>query len=292
MAARDELDIPMPAMAPSYRVQPRRREEMDSATRRLAAFAGVIGGALLLLVGVWTFTGHRSAGVPVIEPDSRPLRVKPANPGGLQVDGANDSILSGESDGKQTVAPPPETPAPQALQQQEQASSAAATQAPVPPAAPAAAANAALPAPAPAVAAPESQPSASLRPHPAAAQPKPIAASAPVKTAPPLPAAAVPHATHAAAAVPVPSALSAAVSGTQVQLASVHSEEAAMAEWQRLAHKFPELLGSRHPVVSKTDIGGKPWWRLRTSGFADVTQATLFCERMKTQGGGCTVAAF
>ena len=58
MAVRDDLDIPIPAMAPSYRPHGRRREEMDPATKRLAVFASVIGTALLGLVAVWAFTGH------------------------------------------------------------------------------------------------------------------------------------------------------------------------------------------------------------------------------------------
>ena len=147
----------MPAMAPSYRPSARRGQEMDPATKRLALFAGVIGTALLGLVAVWAFTGHHHGGVPVIEADSRPVKSKPANPGGMQVDGANDSILSGESDGKATVAPGPETPAPQALKAAEQAA------APQPPAVaatqPAAEQSAAPPQTA------EARPLPPLRPH-------------------------------------------------------------------------------------------------------------------------------
>src|SRR5579872_7515878 len=94
----DDLDIPMPAMTPAYRMAGRSPRAMDPATRRLAIFAGVIGGALIVLVGAWSFGGHRHAGVPVIEADSRPVRVKPANPGGMQVEGADEGILSGEAD--------------------------------------------------------------------------------------------------------------------------------------------------------------------------------------------------
>jgi hypothetical protein len=150
LAVRDELDIPIPAMAPSYRQSVRRREEMDPATKRLAIFASVIGTALLGLVAAWAFTGHHRGGVPVIEAASGPVKVKPANPGGLQVPGANDEILSGGGDGKETVAPGPEAPAPQALQAQEQAAAqAAAPPAPTAPAQPDATAQAAPPEPHP-----------------------------------------------------------------------------------------------------------------------------------------------
>jgi hypothetical protein len=107
----DELSIPNP----TYRV-PRHRQGMDPGTRRLALIAGGLGGALLAVVGGWSLMGHRNAAVPVVQADSRPIRVKPENPGGMQVAGADEDILSGgkhAADGK--LAPSPEAPAPQAL---------------------------------------------------------------------------------------------------------------------------------------------------------------------------------
>src|SRR5690349_18962772 len=100
----------MPSMTPAYRVA-RRREGMDPNTRRLALFAGVIGGSLLLLVGAWSLTGPRHTGVPVVEADSRPVREKPKQAGGMTVDGQDDAILSGASGEKEGLAPPPEAPA-------------------------------------------------------------------------------------------------------------------------------------------------------------------------------------
>ena len=79
----DDLSIP----SPTYRI-PRHRQGMDPATRRLALIAGGLGGALLVVVGGWSLIGHRSTAVPVVQADSRPIRVKPENPGGMQVAGA------------------------------------------------------------------------------------------------------------------------------------------------------------------------------------------------------------
>ena len=107
----DDLSIP----SPTYRI-PRHHQGMDPATRRLALIAGGLGGVLLAVVGGWTLIGHRNAAVPVVQADSRPIRVKPDNPGGMQVAGADADILSGGTemkDGK--LAPAPEAPAPQAL---------------------------------------------------------------------------------------------------------------------------------------------------------------------------------
>jgi hypothetical protein len=262
MAAAEDLDIPLPAMAPSYRTAaPQRRTAMDTGTKRLAIFAGGIGGALVLLVGVWSFTGHHHAGVPVIEADSRPLRVKPANPGGLQVDGANDSILSGEADGKEAMAPPPETPAPQTLKAEEQAAAA-----PPPPA-----------------------PSATVTPP----APAPLAAVAPPKPAPiDLKPAAPAKPVVLASAKPMPMPPAAAAGGTLVQLAAVDSEDAARAEWKRLTHKYGDMLANHTPTFSRTEHAGKTFWRVRTGGFADTAQAVLFCDRIKAKGGGCSVASF
>jgi hypothetical protein len=224
----------------------------------------------MLLVGVWSLGGHRQSGVPVIEADSRPLRVKPANPGGLQVDGVNDSILSGESDAKAALAPPPETPQPQVLKAEEKA---AAVAAPAPAKPPPALLSAAEPSRPAATAETKSVASPTSRPEPvASAKPVPV-------PAPPQPAA-------ARQAAPV------AAGGTVVQLAAVSSEEAAKAEWLRLEHRYGDLLAGHTPLFSRTEHAGKTFWRVRARGFADTAQAMQFCERVKAKGGGCAIASF
>jgi len=243
----DHLDIP----SPTYRV-PRRGRGMDSGTRRLAIIAGGLGGALVLLVGGWSVLGHRSTGVPVIEADHSPLRVKPDNPGGMNVAGTNDEILSGDADGKVgKLAPGSETPAPQDIKPPAVAS------APPPPAA--------LPVPAPVAPAPVAT---------AAPAPKP-AAPAPARVA------ATEHPPHPAGG-----------KGTLVQLAAVGSEDAAKTEWERLAKRMPDLLSRKLPAVSKVEHDGKTFWRLRTGGFSDIAQATAFCEQVRAKGNGCSIAAF
>jgi hypothetical protein len=249
---RDELDIPMPAMGPASYRTPRRRAGMDPNTRRLALIAGGIGGALVLLFSAWSFSGHHRGGVPVVEADSRPLRVKPENPGGMAVAGQDDAILSGQADDKTAMAPAPEVPAPQALKAEEQK---AAT--PPPPAAP-------VITPAPAPVAPPVHAAAPPEPKPAPARPAAVAKAAP----PPI------------------------AHGPQVQLAAVGSEEAARFEWQRLARKLPGMLGGRKADVSRIEHDGKTFWRLRTGGFTTTAEATSFCDKAKAKGVGCAVASF
>jgi SPOR domain len=106
----EDLSIPRP----TYRI-PRHSRGMDPATRRLALVAGGLGGALLAIIGGWSVMGHRGTAVPVIQADSRPIRVKPENPGGMQIAGSNEDLPGGAETNGGKLAPPPEAPAPQAL---------------------------------------------------------------------------------------------------------------------------------------------------------------------------------
>ena len=259
---RDDLDIPLPSTGPSYRVA-RARPSLEPNTRRLMLIAGGLGGALVLLVGTYSVIGHRHpATVPVVEADSRPLRIKPANPGGLEIGGEDESILSGAAIGKEAMAPAPEAPAPQVLQAQQAA---------------------AVPASLPIAAEPSPVQPVALAAVPRAADPVPPAAALP---RPQLRPAAVARLAPAPA-VPVPSGGS-----TLVQLAALPTEEAAIGEWQRLSRKMPDLLGNRRPAVSRTEHEGRVFFRLRTGAFTDIAQATTFCQHVREKGGGCSIASF
>jgi hypothetical protein len=231
-----------------------RRPGMDPDTRRLVIFAGSLGAVLLTLIGASFLVGHRSTEVPIVVADSRPVRVKPENPGGMKIDGAeNDVFLSATDNKNARLAPAAEAPDIKRLT-----------------ATPATA-------PAPDVAAPA-----------AIAPAKPAAISAPAVSAPaakPLPAkpplAAVEARPPAAAGHPA-----------TVQLAAVTSEDAARNEWQLLARRMPELLNGHQPVFSRIERNGHTFWRVRTAGFADVAQARSFCDRIRAKGAGCTVADF
>ena len=188
--------------------------------------------------------------------------MKPANPGGLEIADGDESILSGAVIGHEAMAPPPETPAPQVLKAEE--------------------AKAAQPVPTPGEDASVAQ-TVSLAPGVPPAPPPVTAAPeqrAPAVAAPP------------AARTTAPVAASPSTGGAQVQLAALSSEGAALSEWQRLAHKMPELLSSRRPAISRTEHDGRVFFRLRTGGFADIAQATSFCQHVREKGGGCSIASF
>jgi hypothetical protein len=253
---------------------------MDPHTRRLIMFAGALGTILVTLIGASALIGRKPGDVPVVTADSRPVREKPANPGGVKIDGAeNDVFTAGSDTNDAKLAAGAELPDIKALR------------APAPAPAPAAAsAPATAPAPAPVV---ESQaaPAADSAPAPApastpAAAPSKPAVSATAASPAPKPAPAKPAAATAASH---PAAL-----GHQlmVQLAALSSEESARTEWAQLTKKMPDLMNGRQPSYSRTEREGRTFWRLRTAGFADIADARNFCDRVRAKGSGCSVAEF
>ena len=226
---------------------------IDSGTRKLAWTAAGLGGALVVVIGLYSALGHHSTVVPVIQADSRPIRMKPENRGGMQINGADEDAMGGNASGLASkMAPVSEVPAPKMLRAQQDN----------PPA-----------------------PVASPTVSEAAVPP---AAIAPVTEKPNLgtvvPVAKLPS--------PKPPVAKVAPSRPSVQIAALGSEAAALAEWRHLTATLPDLFGNRQPMVSRTEHDGHVLWRLRTSGFTDVAQATAFCERVRSKRAGCSIASF
>ncbi|MBB2160901.1 SPOR domain-containing protein [Gluconacetobacter sacchari] len=233
----------------------------DPTTRRLAYGAAGLGGLLVIAIGGWALVGHHQTGIPVLGPPPGPVRVRPLDPGGMQVLGAE--APSGDDGAVARLAPGPEQPRPDRLAQQY-------GQPPEPPAAPAAPASSPAPAPSSAPA--------------AAAQP----------TAPPAPAAPPAVAPAAPAPAPAPAATPAPVAEGRygVQLAALDSQQSAEKEWARLTQHYPDLFGGHTPVIERTERNGAVFFRLRTRGFASIAQATSFCEHVRLNGLACTLAGF
>jgi len=240
-------DVPVP----SYRLRPAEA----GLPWRLFGIAAALAGAVALAAGAWWAVARLSnRSVPVIEADSRPIRVRPTDPGGLTVPNQDNSIFTVRPG--QRLAPPPAArlaPEPEApnLGQLRAASS--------PP------------------------PAAQPAPRPAAPPAPPAPATPQAAVVPPVAATPPPPARPAAA----PTA-SAARGSVQVQLGALATEEAARAEWERLARRMPELLADRRPQIARFDRdGATPVWRLRTGGFPDAATARGFCESVRSRGGGC-----
>jgi hypothetical protein len=256
---------------------------MDPDTKRLLIYAAGVAFVLLGLIGAAMLTGGKQqagvvtrGGVPVVEADPRPIREKPLNPGGMKVDGADNDVFSGGGDTQNArLAAPAEEPDTKALR--AEAHIVPAIEKPKPAATPLIADS---PKPA-AVAQSPAQPPA-IQP-PAAEPAKPVAAAQP----------APPKAQPVASAPPAPAKTEAKPAGhSGVQLASVETEDAAKSEWQRLSHRFPDMLHGHQPAYTRVEKDGKVWWRVRTAGFADTAAARTFCDQMKLKGGGCSVAEF
>lgn len=236
--------------------------------RRLPKF--LLSGAVMAVFagGLW-FAYHEgtrhpavatAGGVPLIRADQHPDKIKPNQPGGMQIPDQNVSIYD-EKPGAAPVEkllPPPEKPLPRP--------------APEPPAAPAPAAASAT----------EAQPTPAAS-NPAAMPPPPQVAPAqtPAAAAPPSPA----RPTRSATTIPARSG------AVQVRLASVRTPEAARSEWARLKRDNADLLGNLSGVAVRTDLGEKGiYYRVEAGPFDSTAAAERVCSELKKRGLGCILA--
>jgi hypothetical protein len=251
----------------------------------------------------------------VVEADSRSVKEKPADKGGMKVEGANEAILSGTTEGKPNLAPAPEAPALGALHsnsppaplsvittpptstgtvqngvrvatlgetpRQAQFSATHPVDEPYPNGKP------------PAAVAPVDKPQApqlasNAVPAPAKQTPSVTAPASPAVSAlePPAVSTAKPAKATKLAAVPVEHA---GGKSPLVQLAALPTQAAANAEWAKLSKRYATQLSGYSPVVTSVERDGKTLWRLRVSGFADVNAAKDVCANLKAAGGQCIV---
>lgn len=87
----------------------------DRTTRLLTFGAAGLGALLLVGIGGWSLIGHRHAGVPVFGPPSGPIREKPLDPGGMDLNGMMPPPVEADASGEAHLAPAPEQPDPAAL---------------------------------------------------------------------------------------------------------------------------------------------------------------------------------
>jgi hypothetical protein len=226
---------------------------MDPAVRRIALGAG--GASLLVIVVALLWSGVRGTGFgppPVITAPPGPMRIVPANPGGLTVPEANIPIMSGVM----PVAPPqlaPGTPTPDISQLDQDAGIG------VPP-----------------------QPVLKTQPGPDISQLDQdvgagMAAAQPVlKTRP---TADISH-------------QEAEGGDAAVQLASIGSEAGAQEVWSVLQQKMPDLLSHRTADIIPAVVNGLKVWRVRVGGFTNVAAAQAFCKSVQARHAACMVASF
>jgi SPOR domain len=295
-----------PLRALYEREQRRRRPR----SRLLAAAAAVcVLGAFGVIVYYAYHEGVRAGSesiAPLIKAEQQPYKVKPDDPGGMDVPDQDKLIYNevspqaGEGAQKaEHLLPPPENPLPRPTEQpQEQAQSSSAASA------------AAAPATGPVQASPAGTPSYVPQP-PAPAEIPPIGQSTPPQAqgnAPGVPA--VPGASgtsgQASAVPPAASAQGAKAAKTgaagatqlaarpqhgtwRVQLGSVRSAERAQQEWAQLQKQHPDLLGSLALNVQRADLGpGKGvFYRIQGGPLSGKEAANALCDRLKAVRVGC-----
>jgi hypothetical protein len=261
-----DLDIPTARLG-----EPAWRQREKRPRPRVLVMAGVVAVLAFAGAAVLVFLGDREVEdgeVPLIVADAGPFRVRPDDPGGLQVPNQDQLIYQRMAGAPvrerriEVLLPPPEPPLP------------------VPrPEPPAAEPRATEPPAAAAPASPAAEPEPSPEPAP------PPAAAALATPALPLP---PPPPPRAAASGAAPAAPEGAV---QVQLAAVTTEAAVQREWSRLRSRMPDLLGGHSLLVSRGERDGTPFWRVRTGGFADLAAARGFCDQVRARGFTCFVVS-
>ncbi|NHO33894.1 SPOR domain-containing protein [Acetobacter fallax] len=280
----DDAPPPRRASRPKW-WEPGRVLPTDPTTRRLTFGAFGLGALLVLGVGGWTLFGHHQSGIPVIGPPPEPIREKPANPGGMELDGA--MAPADVPGGAAHLAPGPEQPDPDALaaryggKAKEDTGDGDGAAAPAPEGA--TPARQAAPAKETGPAAPQP---ADQSPAPPAPAPVPPVREAAIPA--PAPAGKPPAARPAAEASAKPQAPVATASGPYgVQLAAVDSEASAHKEWERITSFAPDLFAGHSPLIEKVVHNNAIFYRLRMRGFDSVAAAQAFCVRIREHGHAC-----
>jgi cytoskeletal protein RodZ len=250
-------------------------EEGISIARLIAAVVVGLVALGLVIGGIfWLRNRGQSGDGTLIAAPAGPIKEKPPEAGGMNVEGAGD-VAYDASVGKDVNSTIDLTALPEA----PVADNSGIRPAPLPPSTspqPSTPAPAVKPAPVPAAksapAAPQKQASAVSTPLPATATPeKPVkmAAANPAPAPKPL----------------LPAPVASSSGGGSIQLGAFSSQALANKAWSSLSGRFGFLSGMEHSVVSAT-IGGKTLYRLRASAGS---QASSTCAKLKVAGEACSV---
>ncbi len=255
MAYFEPMDPAHPGAVPYRRIK-RRSHRGLAVVLALGVMALSAGG---LWIGYRVSGGRTSSGdIPLIRADTDPVKVKPADPGGMEIPNRDRFVFNPTGNMPvERLLPAPETPLPHPATISTPAT---------PPAAPAATA-----------------------PGPAAAAPAP-AAPAPIQAAPaPTP--------PAPAIAPSPKAQTAALpatgtaAGYRLQLGAVKSPEIAKSEWERIKRQYGDLVGSLPLSVERADLGERGvYYRIHVGPISDAAQAERVCAQLRQRGQGCILA--
>jgi SPOR domain len=92
-------------------------------------------------------------------------------------------------------------------------------------------------------------------------------------------------------AAPATSNAGAATGSYLVSVSSQKSESDAQSSYRVLQGKFPDVLGSRTPVIKRADLGGEKGtvYRAMIGPFDTAEEASRFCKSLVSAGGQCFI---
>ena len=77
-----------------------------------------------------------------------------------------------------------------------------------------------------------------------------------------------------------------------LQIGAYETAEIANGQWASFRARHGAVVGDLTQDIQRADLGAKGiWYRLRIGPFADKVAAAAACEKLKTEGGTCFVAA-
>ena len=280
---RDPIELDRPVSPPERRRSAAARTTL-AALFIVAAVTGV-SAAVIFAYKEGLRRGAESV-APVITAGGVPDKVRPDDPGGMQVPNQDKLVyerLSPEAAPPartERLLPPPEAPMAPPSRPQTAAAS--------PKSSPADEAKRIK-----SLATPDAPPPPAVIPPPPrglvrdTVQPPPL----PPPAAPTAPVASRPQPAPAPVAQPDPPSVSPAAGGRYfVQLAALRSEQEARSAWDRFKKANPDLLGRLAVAVRMADLGARgTYYRLQAGPLADGGAAQELCDKLKSRNQGCLV---
>lgn len=250
-----------------------------------SAVVVVLAVAAIVAAAGWPFgqsdqLAQTPAEAPLIKADEAPVKVRPEDPGGMQVPN-RDMLVYRRLEGPQE--PPPVE---RLLPNPEQ---------PVVPPRPVAAPGREVPVPddeiaaldgktemeAPAPVADESMDEGIVTTEPSQGDSAPPEPATVAETAP------MPARTESPAPAPNPTP---AAKSYQVQLLAVHTRDQARSSWGKLSKKHADVLGGLNPDIVRADLGNKGViYRLRAGPAGDESKARAICASLAARKVDCLV---
>lgn len=279
---------PEPDFRPIPRPKPKKRRGpwVFVAVLVVAVAAGAGGWYVL---DRWLAVNDPDGEVPLIRADAGPIKVRPEEPGGMDVPDRDKLVYdridgNGERSTVERLLPPPEMP------MAKPAPDTAAEAADEPAAAPEPSSPVVVAPP------PPPPPAGTTEAVPAPETQSAVPSVEEVLSAmrPPLPADPRKDETPAETQIKAEAAKLAAPPRTgrfQVQLAALRSREQVDTEWERLRRRNSDLLGDLDLSVMRADLGPDKgvFFRLRAGPLADEAAAKALCQKLSERKVGCLV---